>query len=798
MKAIRWALAIAALASTNALATDILNVQSAALDQPRINAYIALNPGGAPQVDQLFGSGSFNIQAYYDTGASGVLLSNNTADALGIAHATYNGTDVIYSDVGVAGSDNFYVSNGVSISLAKYHPDADVDNLSTYQSTYNQTFNNIRTQIGPAGVEPDPVIGDLDVFGMPLMTGKVVVMDPRPVNTLFDTMRTYVYNPGTPYNASASSSNPGIPAVDRHVKLSYVSFDRFTQTTPVGAAPPSLRTNPFIGPNPFVTGDSTPKVTVAFGSNTTQGSFLLDTGAAASIIAKHVASALGVTYQNNGDPENPVLLYNGSPIADQFTLTIGGIGGSKKVAGFYLSSLLLKTEEGNAANNNDPNHLKFLDAPVLVSDISVANPNNSSDTYTLDGIFGMNFLVASARVEGTDASGFPIISEISRGNFDWVNFDEPAGKLGLKLAAPVPQNQLTWTGNILSPGSTANRWDFSNTGWLGPNIIDVYTDGDYVTFGTEALYDTVRLTEVVAPGGVTFENDFDYDTGEGINYDLLGTGRITGFTGLTKRGTGEVHIYTANDYTGSTSVENGTLFFHASQNIGSLSIAPLGEVRFVGGARQVFRSVSVEGALLATGGNIVTHTINVEPGGKFDLANSKLIITHEPGVDGEARNLRDILHASTSVQGLFSSNITDSLHAIGYIESAVKFTSFPVPWNGESLSGSELLVQVTLKGDTDLSGNVDFLDLLRVAQNYGRSDRFWWQGDFDYNGVVNFDDLLKMAQNYGSSAITAQGLDAGFAADWSLALALAPEPTLLGAAALGAVALPRRRRARYN
>ncbi len=797
LNSVRLGLAVAAMVSCRALGTDILHSQSAALDQPRINAYLSLAPGGAPQIDSLFGSDSFNIQAYYDTGASGVLLSNNTADALGIAHSVYNGQEVLYSDVGVAGSDNFNVSNPISISLAPFHPDADIDNINTYGGVYNQHFNAVRTQIGPAGVDPDPTIGDLDVFGMPTMAGKVVVMDPRPVNSLLDTMRTYVYNPGTPYNAAAEHTNPGIPTVDRHIKLSYVSFDRFTQTTPAGASPPTLHTNPFIGPNPFTPADTTPKVTVAYGGSSTQGSFLLDTGAAASIVSKHIASNLGVTYQNNGDPNNPVLMYNGAPIDEQFSLTIGGIGGSTKVAGFYLSSLLVKTEEGVAANNNDLN-LNFLDAPVLVTDISVANPNNASDVYTLDGIFGMNFLVASARVEGTDASGFPIISQISRGNFDWLSFDEPAGKLGVKFASPTPQNELSWSGNILTGGSTANRWDFENVAWVGPNILDVYTDGDYVTFGPDALYDSVRLTEVVAPGGVTFDNDYDYNSGEGINYDLIGTGHVTGFTGLTKRGTGELHIYTANDYTGSTSVEAGTLFFHASQNIGSLSVGAGGEVRLIGGLRQQFKSISVEGKLYSTGGNIVTRTVAVTPTGLFDLATSKMVIEHEAYSESEAKNLRGVLLGSATTHGLTSSAITDTRHALGYIESSVKFATFPATWNGEALNGDEILVQLTLKGDANLTGNVNFDDLLIFAQNYRKTNAFWWQGDFDYNGTVNFDDLLSLAQNYGGVALTdlPTGLEASFAADWAVALSLVPEPASMGALAMATFALPRRRMVR--
>ena len=50
--------------------------------------------------------------------------------------------------------------------------------------------------------------------------------------------------------------------------------------------------------------------------------------------------------------------------------------------------------EGNTSNLNDPNHLHYHGAPVLVNDISVADPL-TGHSLTLDGIFGMNLLTGS-------------------------------------------------------------------------------------------------------------------------------------------------------------------------------------------------------------------------------------------------------------------------------------------------------------------------------------------------------------------------------------------------------------------
>src|SRR3712207_7415611 len=57
-----------------------------------------------------------------------------------------------------------------------------------------------------------------------------VVMDGRPLNDVnnLDTMRTYVYNPGTPFNPSESETDPGIPSADLHVDLSYARSEEHT------------------------------------------------------------------------------------------------------------------------------------------------------------------------------------------------------------------------------------------------------------------------------------------------------------------------------------------------------------------------------------------------------------------------------------------------------------------------------------------------------------------------------------------------------------------------------------------
>jgi hypothetical protein len=107
-------------------------------------------------------------------------------------------------------------------------------------------------------------------------------------------------------------------------------------------------------------------------------------------------------------------------------------------------------------------------------------------------------------------------------------------------------------------------------------------------------------------------------------------------------------------------------------------------------------------------------------------------------------------------------------------------------------------------GDANADGNIDFADLVTVAQNYNITDgqRRWSEGDFNYDGNINFADLVLLAQNYGLAgpqpADAIPGATADFTSDWTTAQAFAaevPEPsTLICAMAMLVFAFRSRRR----
>jgi hypothetical protein len=435
--------------SAAADAIDIRDVQFVALDQPQIDVTMWLAPHqpDAPPLESLpniAGDTSISFTAFLDTGASGIVLSQGTADAFGVPRATdASGSPITVSDTGIGGSAIFNVSVPLDFQLTTAPSILDPNPAPAPRA--DSSLNSVRAEIGPIGVPPDTFgFGEINIIGMPAMRNKVVVLDPKPLDDLSSGMRSYIYNPATPFDSGTAGSDPGIPSVSRHVQLSFASFDSPALTNPPGASGPTFAANPMIGTNQLTIpqANQSPGVTIAYKGKQATGSFLLDTGAQSSFISTEMALQLGITLQEvNGQPHlfwtDPVTLSEVDITA--VSLPLGGIGGQQSLAGFNLSSLLIRTEEGDAAADNDPNHLRFLDAPVFVNDISVVDPTDSSKIFTLDGVLGMNFLVASTFFDPNNFDPMNPFGLISQGNFNWLVLDMFNGQLGFDLkAAPVP------------------------------------------------------------------------------------------------------------------------------------------------------------------------------------------------------------------------------------------------------------------------------------------------------------------------------------------------------------------------
>jgi hypothetical protein len=119
--------------------------------------------------------------------------------------------------------------------------------------------------------------------------------------------------------------------------------------------------------------------------------------------------------------------------------------------------------------------------------------------------------------------------------------------------------------------------------------------------------------------------------------------------------------------------------------------------------------------------------------------------------------------------------------------------------NAAQISTAKNISFSVVYGDTNLDKDVDFADLVVLAQNYDTATtQGIAKGDFNRDGTTNFNDLVLLAQNYNFSLSTSDSLVAGptstFDGDWAAALAMVPEPTSALVFATVAVAFTRRRR----
>ncbi len=126
-----------------------------------------------------------------------------------------------------------------------------------------------------------------------------------------------------------------------------------------------------------------------------------------------------------------------------------------------------------------------------------------------------------------------------------------AGEINL-VVSDKANDVLTWAG-------TGSTWDLAGTAdWLNGAAAWAFTNGDAITFDNLGVaVPTVNLEAALSPGSVVVSND-------AATYDLIdgtgtGAGKISGNTGIVKNGAGTLIIETANNNTGPTAVQQGTL-----------------------------------------------------------------------------------------------------------------------------------------------------------------------------------------------------------------------------------------------
>ncbi|WP_035609549.1 autotransporter-associated beta strand repeat-containing protein [Haloferula sp. BvORR071] len=171
-------------------------------------------------------------------------------------------------------------------------------------------------------------------------------------------------------------------------------------------------------------------------------------------------------------------------------------------------------------------------------------------------------------------------------------------------------------------GATNGQWDTTTTNWFDQvaSAPSTYADPAPVLFNdTGVVNPNVVLNTTVAPSAVTFNNAT-------TTYDLSGNGKITGTASLLKQGTGTVHIATANDYSGVTTLAAGTL------NIDT--IANGGVASSLGASSAAAANLVFSGGTLAYNGASTSSDRGFTNNGADNTISSALTITNDLTLSG--------------------------------------------------------------------------------------------------------------------------------------------------------------------
>ena len=181
----------------------------------------------------------------------------------------------------------------------------------------------------------------------------------------------------------------------------------------------------------------------------------------------------------------------------------------------------------------------------------------------------------------------------------------------LYYSAPLPELlTATWS------GGQSRVWNTTDKNWTQGEYSYAYKDGVDVVFGDTGS-GSVSLEGTLAPKSVLVENTADHD------YVLESSGKLSGATSLTKNGEGKLTINTANDYTGGTVLNGGTLVAGSGTAFGVGAIQISNGTLDLGGnslandisalnADVIVRNGSLTGDFTISGGSLDASELHIE------------------------------------------------------------------------------------------------------------------------------------------------------------------------------------------
>lgn len=332
----------------------------AALGQPMVQVRLVdgrrVLTGRSSELERLLGQEDEVVRsfpAFLDTGAGSFVISRATAQRFGVEAMP----DAVYHEVGLHGEVQMGVSRPYSVALAGSDGGGARVEFATIEREARLLLNRsaeapLLQQLG-AGV---------DVVGMPAIQRLVVEIVPTApkaqveIEDLHELLQ--------PPLVRLHEARPRVAPRDFVVPLEYMDFNR--RRHPQNAGP-----LPALAANPVITG-----ITVDHDGRSMAGEWLLDTGAASSLISSAHAQRLGLLDEAGKPAREP-----------DFRLTVTGISGTpREHPGFVVDLVRVPADRDRA--------IEYRRVHVIVRDVLVRLDDGRD--VTLDGVFGMNLLLASA------------------------------------------------------------------------------------------------------------------------------------------------------------------------------------------------------------------------------------------------------------------------------------------------------------------------------------------------------------------------------------------------------------------
>lgn len=312
-----------------------------------------------------------------------------------------------------------------------------------------------------------------------------------------------------------------------------------------------------------------------------------------------------------------------------------------------------------------------LDADL--SHFSITLALNGADMLA-SGRYKLVELADASQYTSDDYWNADDITVTATGDAAGLGFDDLVWEDGVLY---VEQGKSIWT-NAGGDGT----WNTTSTNWSRNGQDITYRDGMDVLFdGTAA--GTVQLEGEVAPLSVTVEN------AAGQDYTFAGSGKLTGSTGIVKNGEGELSLATANEHTGGTQLNGGSLRVQHSSALGAttatLSTAAGSRLSIENGAQVV---------LTAAEGNDLAGSVSIAAGASLEMQGS--------GYRAESTQLSgELVFNTTSV-----SQQAGSLSGSGHLKvqgagTAVQFASAASYAGSVSLANGATLTTDMLKVGAD-------------------------------------------------------------------------------------------------